>query len=752
MMRRVAFVAIVVVLTSPALTTRADQRGSAEPVGPFRTIRGRTVADDASDVPLRKVRIVLTGNNIVSSPTYTDEQGRFEIVVPGSAPYVLTFTKAGFAPLEVQRATPADVSDLQERLFRGAAVTGRVVDQFGDPLFARVRVRRVADGSGRPVTAAESIADADDLGEFRAGSLPAGRYEVRVDPINPPAPPGAGAGTSVTSRDPVVVQVRAGEEVTLNLVEETHPMDPRGIVIGASRAPIVKNGGVIRGLVVGPDGRSVGGAFITLRAGVEGARETATDAEGRYEFAGLPAGTYRINAVKRATSLGVADRNREVTIGERQIRDSINIRMERASAVIGSVVDEYGDPLEGVTVELWRSRRVGGRNVLQRNPGGVLPRRTDDRGRYRLFGVSPGDYFVAAGEEPRVTRGIAEGSDNSLRVYYPGTPVIAEAVPLKVLPGQDTLGVHIGYASPIGARVYGSAFDATGQPLKFPVTLMESSRSGVPMLAQRTALVSEDGTFAFLNVPPGEYVIQGVVRPSPGRSSEFGVAFVSVGAPDAPPVTLRTSRGTTVRGRVVLEGDTSNVRFDSFGVGASPSDVDYNPIGLDISGAGVRDDGTFELRLQGPMRITSTVAPQKWWLKSATVGAADVADQPYAFSGSEPVEVTVVFSDATAEISGRVVGDRGQAARDYWVLVFPTDSARWHIASRHIKLGRPNAEGAFHIVGLPPGDYWVVAVDRFEVAQEWQDSELLALLVRSALGITLSERQRIVRELPLVRR
>jgi hypothetical protein len=747
-MRRVALVAIVVVLTSPALTTRADQRGSAEAVGPFRTIRGRTVVDDASAALLRNVRVVVSGSNVVSSPTYSDEQGRFEAVVFAAAPYVLTFTKAGFARQEL-RESASSPGELQIRLVRGAAVTGRVVDQFGDPLFARVRVRRVADEGGRRVAANESIADADDLGEFRAGSLPAGRYEVRVDPINPPLP-GAGMAAS-SARDPVVVQVRAGEEVAINLVEPTQPMDPRGIVIGSSRTPIVENGGVIRGLVVGPDGRSVGGAFITLTVGVEGARDTATDAEGRYEFAGLPAGTYRINAVKRGTSLGVADRNREVTIGERQIRDSINIRMERASAVIGSVVDDYGDPLEGLTVEFWRSRRVGGRSVLQGNPGGVLPRRTDDRGRYRLFGVSPGDYFVAAGEEPRVTRGIAEGPDNSLRVYYPGTSVIAEAMTVKILPGQDTLGVHISYAPPIGARVYGSAFDATGQPLKFPVTLMESSRSGVPMLAQRTALVSQDGTFAFLNVAPGEYVIQGVVRPSPGRSSEFGVAFVSVGA-DAPPVTLRTSRGTTVRGRVVLEGNTSDVQFDSFGVGASPSDLDYNPIGVDLSGSGVRDDGTFELRLQGPMRITSTVAPQGWWLKSAMVGGLDVADQPYMFSGNEPVEMTVVFSHATAEILGRVLDDRGQAARDYWMLAFPTDSGRWHLASRYIKLGRPNADGAFHIVGLPPGDYWVVAVNRFEVAQEWQDPELLAMLVRSAQRISLAERQRIVRELPLVRR
>jgi hypothetical protein len=668
MPRRSCFAAIVFLLAVAALTTGSPQNSPREGSAPFHNVRGIVVADDADSTRLRRVRIEVTGGTIVASPSYTDDYGRFEIVVPASAPYSLTFTKPGFAPHATAHSAAAPAGDLRIALALGAAVTGRVMDQHSDALLTRVHVRRMTDDAGRSVQDSEWVADSDDLGEFRVGSLPAGRFEVRVDQ---PSAPGAGDVPRSSSRKPVLVDLRAGEETTVNFVEEMQPIDPRGRVIGAARTPIVENGGAISGRVLGSDARAVGGAFVMLTAGIEGARDTTTDHEGRYEFLGLPAGTYRITVAKQGTALTPRDRRTEVTLGARQAL-SVNIEMQRPSAVIGTVVDHYGEPMEGLTVELSRPVPRDGRNVLRR-PEGVTPRRTDDRGRYRLFRVAAGEYFVTAGEEPRVRRGvIIDGPDRSLRVYYPGTPVVAEAVAVRVALGQDASGIHITYAPPTGARVYGSAFDSTGQPLRFPVTLMESSRSGRPIQVERTARVRDDGGFEFQNVPPGDYVVQATLRPTPGRPRELGVAFVTVAAGDAAPLTIRTSRGTRVSGRVVFEGDTTRVRPDSFGVAAHASDPDYSEIGMDSPSAGVEDDSTVELHLQGPMRIVSTAVPQGWWLKSATVGGVDAAEEPYSFAANgQPVAMTLVFADAASEVSGRVVDERGGAMRDAFLLAFP---------------------------------------------------------------------------------
>lgn len=748
MLKRFSFAASVLLLAVAVVRAGSPQNSTGEARAPFRNVRGIVVADDADATPLRRVRIDVTGGTIVASPAYTDDYGRFEVLVPASAAYELTLTKAGFAAHATASTVAVPTTDLRIALAAGAAVTGRVTDQYGDALLTRVHLRRLTDIAGRSVRDSEWLADSDDLGEFRVGSLPAGRFEVRVDQ---PSAPGSGDVAKPSSQKPAVVDLRAGEETAVNFVEEMLPIDPRGQVIGAARTPVVENGGVISGRVLGSDARAVGGAFVILTAGAEGARDTTTDPDGRYEFSGLPAGTYRITAAKQGTALTMRERRVEVTLAARQALTA-NIEMQRPSAVIGTVVDHYGEPLEGLTVELSRPVPTDGRNVLRR-PQAVTPRRTDDRGRYRLFRVAAGDYFVTAGEEPRVRRGVVvDGPDRSLRVYYPGTPVVGEAVAVRVAPGQDAAGIHITYAPPTGARVYGSAFDATGQPLRSPVTLMESSQSGRPIQAERSARVRDDGAFEFRNVPAGDYVVHATLRPTPGRAREFGVAFVTVGAGDATPLTIRTARGTRVMGRVVFEGDTTRVLPDSFGIAAHASDPDYSEIGVDSPSAGVENDRTVELYLQGPMRIVSTAAPQGWWLKSATVAGVEATEEPYTFApGGQPVAMTLVFSDATSELSGRVVDARGRAVRESFMLAFSTNAARWRSGSRYLQARPADANGAFRVSALPPGDYWVVAVDRLEPG-EIQNPAVLEALARSAQRVTLYERQRLVRDLPLVQR
>src|SRR5262245_9207223 len=223
-----AFAVIVALLAASVLAAVAQNTTRDSDVR-FRTVRGIVVADDADARPLRQVRIVVTGGAIVANPVYTDAEGRFEILVPTAAPFGLTFTKPGYAPQDTARGAVDASDELRIRLAPGAAVTGRVTDQYGDPLLTRVHVRRTADETGRTVEA-EWTTDSDDLGEFRVGSLPAGRFDVRIDR---PSPPGSGDVPLLSSRSPVRADLRAGEESTVNFVEELEPIDPRGRVIGS---------------------------------------------------------------------------------------------------------------------------------------------------------------------------------------------------------------------------------------------------------------------------------------------------------------------------------------------------------------------------------------------------------------------------------------------------------------------------------------------------------------------------------------
>ena len=72
------------------------------------------------------------------------------------------------------------VTELTVPMFRGGAISGRVLDAHGDPVdFAQVRVLRVPRG-GRPTSAGQ--AQTNDLGEYRVPRLQPGRYLVQVRP------------------------------------------------------------------------------------------------------------------------------------------------------------------------------------------------------------------------------------------------------------------------------------------------------------------------------------------------------------------------------------------------------------------------------------------------------------------------------------------------------------------------------------------------------------------------------------------
>jgi hypothetical protein len=747
---RLAVTGVAVLLAMPLLASGLQERRVEQALGSGFPLRGTVVSDDPTHPPLRGALVVLTGDNLVSPPTHTDAEGRFEFTAPRSAAYVVTVTKAGFAA-KVHRATATSPPELQIALARGAAVAGRVVDQYGDAFLTRVQVARVADEQGRTVARTERFADVDDLGEFRVGGLPAGQYEVTVDPRRPstvtPTTP-----RSDRRRGPVTVRLAAGEETSISLVEEVEPTDPRGVVIGGSGTDVIEQGGAIRGRVVGPDAQRVGGAFVQLFIGGAGARHTGTAADGAFEFSGLPDGAYRIEATKVGAALAMVDRGAIVVVRQRQVVEEVTLQLRKSPAVVGTVLDRYGEPLEDLAVALLTPSRTGARRVLERVAGTRLMR-TDDRGRYRLFPALPGDHYVVVSEEAQVAGGTTTGPERSLRMYYPGTASLDDALRVPVVEGRDTTEVNLAYVPMDGGRVAGTAFDAAGQPLAFPVTLVERTRAGRPTVGPRQARVGSDGTFVFLNVPPGDYVVQAVVRPGPGRAAEQGLTFVSVTGAEAPPVTVRTSRGTRVRGRVELEGDASRVQFDLFGVGVFPSDPDYDVSGIDRIGAGVENDGTFEFYVHGPMRIVSTAAPEGWWLKSATVGIVDAAEVPYTFGErGDPADLTVVFSDAVGRVAGQVTDSRGDPAPDAPVLVFPTDESQWYVDSRRLVATRTRADGQFGAMALPPGDYWIVAAPRSEAARDWRDAEALRLLARVAQRINVRERQRDQRTLRVVER
>src|SRR6185503_18978635 len=108
----------------------------------------------------------------------------------------------------------------------------------------------------------------------------------------------------------------------------------------------------------------------------------------------------------------------------------------------------------------------------------------------------------------------------------------------------------------------------------------------------------------------------------------------------------------------------------------------------------------------------------------------------------------------SAAISGHVTDATSAPVSNYTVVVFPTDRTKWSVTPRLLRLARPAEDGSFE-VSLPPGEYWVAAtdpVDGADVSGDWLKTETLERLSFSATRVTLTERQRVMTVLRLIRR
>src|SRR5688572_24664600 len=166
-------------------------------------------------------------------------------------------------------------------------------------------------------------------------------------------------------------------------------------------APPVFGTGVISGVVTdATTGLPIEGVLVQLSGGrpVAGGRpQQMTDGRGRFLFTHLgPFGDYTVSAAKLGHLDGGYKRSPGSTASPRiTLRDGewlpkADVQLWRTASITGTVMDDQGDPVVGVPVRALVKVRVAGRVKNAAGPS----THTDDRGVYRLAGLSPGEYII----------------------------------------------------------------------------------------------------------------------------------------------------------------------------------------------------------------------------------------------------------------------------------------------------------------------------------------------------------------------
>ena len=355
--------------------TQAPPQTPAPVVG-TASVTGRAVAADTG-APLRAATVVLRIMSGNSWSATTDADGRFLIDDLPAGTYTLRITKAAFVPATFGR-TPREVGTFElaagrriDRgdlpVYRAGVITGRIVDEFGEPAVAvhvsAMRTEYFEPGVRRVVAA--QTQESNDLGEFRLYGLPPGSYflvasrrllqftgaDNQGNVHRFVGSPSGGAPTFY----PGTASATDAQRVLVTLAQTTAIGDLRllhvpyaqisGTVVSSSGQPAPK-------MVVMLHPLRADGALLPIQANM-----IETDAQGGFSLPNVAPGEYRLDVetMARMDAIGQSGSSRRPASAEHD---------EFAS----EPVSVRGTGIPDLVIRTTRGHRVSGRVVVEGEP------------------------------------------------------------------------------------------------------------------------------------------------------------------------------------------------------------------------------------------------------------------------------------------------------------------------------------------------------------------------------------------------
>jgi hypothetical protein len=512
--------------------------------------------------------------------------------------------------------------------------------------------------------------------------------------------------------------------------------------------PIALPPASIDGIVLSDSsGQPLRRAQVLLRSSDSASRamSQSTGDSGAFSFSSVPPGLYSISVHRDgylpATSgfLGAYRMPPVFHVEPGATLQGFTVRMKSWGVISGRVRFDDAEPAVNVAIQLYREYFQRGRHGYSV----AASSRTDDRGEYRVHGLEPGLYYVAAAyqapglppdaeEQRRAANGVALDRSYAL-TFYPSVQRLDEAVPVQISEGSEIRAVDISLDQVPTVRITGRVTSASsGRVIPSPGI---SLRRGDPdntasVTAPGVLKFDEKNNFEIRGVTPGPYVL--IANGSEDGKPLTGRRAVQVSEGGVTNLDIVIGPPLTWKGKVTVEGDDS-VQLAKFRIALEPRRETSQPSRAEVSDKG---DFSVEFVPREMYDVYLANAPEDAYLKAVRVANSDKLVEGLEAEPGDPAStLEVLVGLKGGKVLGKAqINDMTVASGASVALIPDPPDGR----VQGYKTTSADEYGNFLLQGIPPGRYTAVAWYDTPPCDFYNPDALAACRARGA-SITVDE-------------
>ncbi|MBT2552778.1 S-layer family protein [Arthrobacter sp. ISL-5] len=622
---------------------------------------------------------VLSANGSYGGSTQLGADGTYKVNGLAAGSYKVRFSGYNSGTLQQwyagasseATATPVTLAAGEDRtgidatLVLGASVSGTVTVPAGVNLGSIQATVYQAGGTNPHYVASSSV---NDDGTYKVAGLPSGSYKVQF----------AGYNTGA------LVQWYAGASSfdAATPVALTEGQDHGGV-----NATLIK-GASVSGKVTAPAGVNLSAvqAYLYTSDSYSYAGSADVRADGSYKFAGLAAGSYKVQfsagssgsldqwygglSFTEATPVPVAD-SQDLTLSDTPLA--------KGASISGKVTAPAGVELSAVTASVYNADNFRSYAVNAQ---------VQSDGTYKVTGLRAGNYKVQ----------FAGYNTGALNQWYANATTMDSATTLPLTAGQDLTGINATLIK--GASIAGKITAPAGVDL----TMVNVSATGEGSANGSYGQVNADGTFAVKGLPAGTYKVS-FSNYNSGALDEWYNNVLT--AAEATPITLTAGQDRTAVDATLAKGASISGKVTLPAAEYSPNVFVTAFRASDNTMAGSANsnfDGTYSIRglTPGSYKISfgsyGTGALPQWYKNASSMETATTVPV------TEGQDLTAI--DATlikgGTISGKITAPAGTNLAASQVV-----ATKNGVSNPAPVYGSVNSDGTYSVIGLEGGTYTV---------------------------------------------